>query len=57
MGVVKPALIMERKWNADIRNLRVGDVVLVLENDSKSNSYRVPPKKVARNIGSGLIPK
>ena len=35
MEVVKPALIMERKWNADIRNLRVGDVMLVLENDSK----------------------
>ena len=41
MEVVKPALIMERKWNADIRNLCVGDVVLVLENDSKSNTYKL----------------
>ena len=41
MEVVKPALILERKWNADIRNLCVGDVVLVLENDPKSNSYKL----------------
>ena len=41
MEVVKPALILERKWNADIRNLCVGDVVLVLENDPRSNSYKL----------------
>lgn len=39
--MVKPALIMERKWNADIMNLCVGDVVLVLENDPKSNTYKL----------------
>jgi hypothetical protein len=41
MEVVKPAMLLERKWNADIRNLCVGDVVLVLENDPKSNTYKL----------------
>ena len=41
MQVVRPAMLLERKWNTEVRNLCVNDVVLVLENDSTSNTYKL----------------
>ena len=41
MQVVRPAMVLERKWNADVRNLCTGDVVLVLEKDAISKSYKL----------------
>ena len=51
----KPALILHRKWNAEVRNLLVGDVVLVLDKDSLTNSYRVAKVTEATPSDDGKV--
>jgi len=41
MELCRPALLTEKKWNTDVRNLEVGDVVLVLDNDPVSRQYKL----------------
>lgn len=55
MQVVRPAMLMERKWNTEIRNLSVDDVVLVLENDSTSNTYKLAKVTEAKPDGDGRV--
>ena len=55
MQVVRPAMLMERKWNTEIRNLSVDDVVLVLENDSTSNTYKLAKVTEANPDGDGRV--
>ena len=39
--VCRPALVAEKKWNTDVRNLHINDVVLVLENDPLVKGYKL----------------
>ena len=39
--VCRPALVMEKKWNTDVRNLEVNDIVLVLDNDPLNKEYKL----------------
>ena len=51
----KPAPFFHRKWNAEVRNLVVGDVVLVLDKDSLANSYRVAKVTEASPSDDGKV--
>ena len=41
MEVCRPALVSEKKWNTDVRNLQVDDIVIVLENDPLCKEYKL----------------
>ena len=41
MELCRPALLTEKKWNTDVRNLEVDDIVLVLDNDPISRQYKL----------------
>ena len=57
MEIVKPAMILAKKWNNEVRNLCVGDIVLILENDSITKTYKLA--KVSETLPSddGLVRK
>ena len=57
MEIVKPAMILSKKWNNEVRNLCVGDIVLILENDSITKTYKLA--KVSETLPSddGLVRK
>ena len=41
MQVCLPALIHRKKWNTEVRNLMVGDVVLVIDDENIKNDYKL----------------
>ena len=55
MQLYKPAMLLERKWNSDVRNLQVGDVVLVIDNDALTRSYKLAQVTTARPDEDGKV--
>ena len=48
----KPALVLHKKWNTDYRNLKVGDVVIVLEKSSIGTQAHKLAKVTKTSSGS-----
>ena len=48
----KPALLLHKKWNTDCRNLKVGDVVIVLEKSSIGTQVHKLAKVSKASLGS-----
>lgn len=55
---VKPALLTQKKWNTEVRNLQIGDIVLVLKSSKLSREYTLAMvHKVFPSESDGLVRK
>ena len=55
--IVKPAMILAKKWHNENRNLCVGDVVLILENDPLTKTYKLARVSETLPSEDGLVRK